>query len=810
MPLPPPPAGLLAQIKAKKNDETGGPPMSGGRSNNKSLLAAIQQRSAVANSPATAKEGIPAEKDVPQNDNSAAPGGGKLYAFNDETNAFVFDFTSRDATTPRLAGAKGAEIVVPLAPCVYRMTDYTFSKKEPISLSRIVNKLGVLRCLERECGQLNRLIASRVEAGRSLEEEELGKSRFMELISNCGIFQKVSELILPRCNAKSYDGKADSSNCVPRVRVEGLSEFLERVEDLVPALASARKEIRETQTVNFHPGLGELFCPGSQLVCFPDGMEGTPLGVSVVQSWYDEELNRATNKTKRRFILVVEFVVSVGTELVFVAASEVYPEFHDAARNVNVRDLNHRRLDPLKDTGDAALLSSLQERGEFYASVATDNHYLEYHPGCFFPIVGGWANNSTRPLSKSGRVMVDTRRSFQEGHIPIRGSSDGMSDTVKEAMKLFEQSKRTGVAVPFRTAILPEFYGSGDAVGRDSDRHQLWMSWPMLTGFSFTARVWGKLLLSLPKASAARVECPSTSEPCASVASRRPYILGGTGRSGSVSYINFQEKAFDQLVLSEDKKELIRAVARNAGVGGHDSDDDSDDDEIGLDVVANKGAASIFLLSGPPGCGKTLTAEAIAELLKKPLYVVTAGDLGITASEVEKSFGGVLDLCSTWDALVLVDEADIFLEARSSTEIQRNALVCVMLRLLEYYFGCLFLSSNRDAKSIDPAIASRITVMLSYPPLDAEGRAKVWKNLVELVPVRRNSEGLSARKLSRYRLDFTTKDYETLAQAFDLNGRQIKNSIVLARALAKERGVSLSLDILVRAVTAVAGEACHI
>ena len=46
--------------------------------------------------------------------------------------------------------------------------------------------------------------------------------------------------------------------------------------------------------------------------------------------------------------------------------------------------------------------------------------------------------------------------------------------------------------------------------------------------------------------------------------------------------------------------------------------------------------------------GKTLTAEAISELLKKPLYVVTAGDLGITAAEVEKSFGGVLDLCSTW------------------------------------------------------------------------------------------------------------------------------------------------------------------
>ena len=77
----------------------------------------------------------------------------------------------------------------------------------------------------------------------------------------------------------------------------------------------------------------------------------------------------------------------------------------------------------------------------------------------------------------------------------------------------------------------------------------------------------------------------------------------------------------------------------------------------------------------------------------------------------------VLHLCSEWNALTLIDEAaarpcrlsvavatsnenpkcafcrisfgaqDIFLEARSSSELQRNALVCVMLRLLEYHQG---------------------------------------------------------------------------------------------------------------------------
>lgn len=219
--------------------------------------------------------------------------------------------------------------------------------------------------------------------------------------------------------------------------------------------------------------------------------------------------------------------------------------------------------------------------------------------------------------------------------------------------------------------------------------------------------------------------------------------------------------------------------------------------------------------SGPPGCGKTLTAEAIAELLKKPLYIVTAGDLGITAAEVEKTLGSVLDLCSTWDSLVLVDEADIFLEARTSTEIERNALVCVMLRLLEYYSGCLFLSSNRAAASIDAAIASRITVMLGYPPLDADGRGKVWQNLIELVPEAPTDPDTgevlariveNPQRASRYRACFAEQDYQSLASSYELNGRQIKNSIVLARALARERGIPLSMPVLHRAVAAVAGE----
>mmetsp|Transcript_9484 Transcript_9484/g.9235 ORF Transcript_9484/g.9235 Transcript_9484/m.9235 type:complete len:174 (-) Transcript_9484:1142-1663(-) len=170
------------------------------------------------------------------------------------------------------------------------------------------------------------------------------------------------------------------------------------------------------------------------------------------------------------------------------------------------------------------------------------------------------------------------------------------------------------------------------------------MSWPMLVGFSFTARVWGKLLLGMPKVlqnkKPASSSVPSSlpSSPTVSPSRRRGMgssssltaqqrpssrkfgfvdiaALGGEGSCGNCGYIRFQTQAFDQLVLAEDKKELIRAVARNSGGSGggleedsehaseSDDDDDEDDDfeDVGIDVVANKGGASIFLLHGPPG-----------------------------------------------------------------------------------------------------------------------------------------------------------------------------------------------------------------
>jgi SpoVK/Ycf46/Vps4 family AAA+-type ATPase len=67
----------------------------------------------------------------------------------------------------------------------------------------------------------------------------------------------------------------------------------------------------------------------------------------------------------------------------------------------------------------------------------------------------------------------------------------------------------------------------------------------------------------------------------------------------------------------------------------------------------------------------------------------------------------------------------VFLEAREKHDLQRNSLVSVFLRALEYFPGLLFLTTNRVGL-FDEAILSRVHVILHFPDLTDEDRQKIW------------------------------------------------------------------------------------
>lgn len=83
------------------------------------------------------------------------------------------------------------------------------------------------------------------------------------------------------------------------------------------------------------------------------------------------------------------------------------------------------------------------------------------------------------------------------------------------------------------------------------------------------------------------------------------------------------------------------------------------------DFVPGKGEGQVFLLHGPPGTGKTLTAECVANDLRRPLISLTWNDFHGAGGE-EQFLRRWFDLASKWGAILLIDEADVFLEKRSA------------------------------------------------------------------------------------------------------------------------------------------------
>lgn len=240
-----------------------------------------------------------------------------------------------------------------------------------------------------------------------------------------------------------------------------------------------------------------------------------------------------------------------------------------------------------------------------------------------------------------------------------------------------------------------------------------------------------------------------------------------------ISDIVWNEGAFDSLVLPENQKSIVKALVSSHAFHPSRSIDD---------IISGKGKGLVAVLHGPPGTGKTLTAEGIADLLKCPLYMVSAGDLGTDPRTLEKELQNILDIAHSWGALLLLDEADVFLEKRSIHDIHRNALVSIFLRLLEYFQGILFLTTNR-VETFDEAFVSRIHLSLRYSELTAKARRTVWKMFIQRV---RESEDMTVEEI-------TEEDFNTLAKR-NINGRQIKNLTRAAQALAVYENKPMSME----------------
>jgi SpoVK/Ycf46/Vps4 family AAA+-type ATPase len=191
------------------------------------------------------------------------------------------------------------------------------------------------------------------------------------------------------------------------------------------------------------------------------------------------------------------------------------------------------------------------------------------------------------------------------------------------------------------------------------------------------------------------------------------------------------------------------------------------------------------LMSGPPGTGKTMTAQVLAARLGLELYQVDLSQIvDKYIGETEKRLKQVFDQAEKSNMVLFFDEADALLgkrsEVKDSKDKYANTEVAYLLQRMESYQGIVLMATNQ-AGNMDTAFVRRFRYHLVFSLPSEELRRLIWTDALSGIP----AEGIQI-------------DY--LARQFQLSGAQIKNIALNAAYQAAADGGVLHMDHLVRAV----------
>jgi hypothetical protein len=193
------------------------------------------------------------------------------------------------------------------------------------------------------------------------------------------------------------------------------------------------------------------------------------------------------------------------------------------------------------------------------------------------------------------------------------------------------------------------------------------------------------------------------------------------------------------------------------------------------DIFHGRHGGIVVLANGPSGVGKTLTAEVFAEFQKRPLYSMEMSEIGTSVKEVEANLQRIFARAKKWNAVLLFDEADIFLSERVASDLERSAIVGIFLRLLDYYEGTFFLTTNRG-DGIDKAFRSRVTLYLNYPELSPQTRKTIWQSMIAAAGLNVTEDNVSWDDISEE----------------GLNGRQVRNQVRLLKLMYPDNQLKTS------------------
>ncbi len=186
------------------------------------------------------------------------------------------------------------------------------------------------------------------------------------------------------------------------------------------------------------------------------------------------------------------------------------------------------------------------------------------------------------------------------------------------------------------------------------------------------------------------------------------------------------------------------------------------------------GAGVVALLSGDPGTGKTLAAEAVAGRLGLPLLVADLSRLvSKWIGETEKNLAELFEAGEGFGALLFFDEADALFGKRGDvSEAQdryANIEVSYLLQRLERFEGVAVLATNL-AQGMDEAFLRRFDLILPIPRPGPAQRRALW---AAHLPAALRAPGL---------------DLDAFARRFDVTGAEIRNATLAAAYAAAEGG----------------------
>ncbi len=210
-------------------------------------------------------------------------------------------------------------------------------------------------------------------------------------------------------------------------------------------------------------------------------------------------------------------------------------------------------------------------------------------------------------------------------------------------------------------------------------------------------------------------------------------------------------------------------------------------DKWGLKKTYPYGRSVSLLISGPPGTGKTMTANAIAGELSLGLYQVNLSNIiDKFIGETEKNLEKVFSYAEKSNTVLFFDEADSLFGTRSevhdSKDRYANTEISYLLQRIEAYEGIVIMATNIKG-NIDPAFMRRIRYVVHFENPDEEMRKEIWMSLF-------------TGEVPHEEIDF-----QYLASQFDdFTGSVIKTVFLNACAAAAGKDEALGMKHLVAAI----------